>query len=422
MERTQILNKWQNEYGQGTVYKIYETVNGRKEFKAYQTKLKKLDGSVKQFTKKNKENLIEQIAGLIRQIDEGKIVVPRPKTTLIQSINYYVYCLEEKRGEGKISTSNFNQKNGNAQKIINILYGDDTLSNRDIRDWQSSDTLKLMNYFKKRTQSANVLGTYLKIIQDSFFNSMNTNDFDAKDQNPIVQFKKNPVNMIDLKIDTETHRNDTMKLIEKWDFKMVKEFKETIENRVLRLVISICFSCGLRISEVLGLLTKDFIDNTGNYVPKLDVYSQIDRDGFQRNVKTSAGNRYVPLGTGLADELRNYIKHRNNDPFTKNNEILFPLFKDGKTMWHNYRTAHKELVPYLIGKFELPNNHKFHFFRHWCVTMWKRNAIYNGYDISRFIGHKNESVTARVYTHLFCKQLEEQDRCDKDDYINNRLF
>ena len=168
MESAQILNKWQNEYGQGTVYKIYETVGGRKEFKAYQTKLRKIDGSVKQFTKKDKEGLIQKIADLIRQIDEGKITVSRPKTTLIQSINYYVHCLEQKRIEGKISQSNFNQKNGNAQKIIDILYKDKNLSDVDIRDWQSSDTLKLMEYFKKRTHDIKffLIIIYIKCIID----------------------------------------------------------------------------------------------------------------------------------------------------------------------------------------------------------------------------------------------------------------
>ena len=82
----------------------------------------------------------------------------------------------------------------------------------------------------------------------------------------------------------------------------------------------------------------------------------------------------------------------------------------------------EQLLRYTVDEFALPDNHKFHFFRHWCITNWKRHAIHTGYDISRFVGHKNPAVTERLYTHLFCTQLEEEHRVDRQDYIDNLLF
>ena len=221
------IQRWQKEYGQGQVYKTYtKDRDGVKRFKNFQTRLKLIDGSVQQITRKKHEDLVVAIASAIKKIDRGEILVPRPKATLPQSISNLIKQYEMARINNRMSQGNFNYKHGLAKKVIKIVCLDDHMACKNIRDWEGSDSAKLVDMFRKQTKSPNVLGAYLKVVQDAFYNSTNTNDYDAKLENPIVQYKQNPINKLLLKVDTETHKAETMNLVEKWHFDHVKEFRK----------------------------------------------------------------------------------------------------------------------------------------------------------------------------------------------------
>tara|TARA_B100001113_G_scaffold353393_1_gene357532 strand:- start:529 stop:1821 length:1293 start_codon:yes stop_codon:yes gene_type:complete len=424
LSKRQIVNQWEKENGQSSIYNIYR----KGEFYGYQTKLKRLDGSVKQITSKDYDKLLKKIEGQLKKIDEGKILVKRPKATIISAIHGYVEELRkqtkvlDRQDKPVVSIGNFNYKSGLAKVVMETISKDETLSKKNINSWQGYDMVRVMAVLRERSSSANVLGAYLRILKDSFFHAMNTNDFDIQKENPVVQYKKNPINMAELKVDPFIHINETMNLIERWHIPFVNKFTSSINDPVYKILIRLCFSYGLRIGEALALSVDDFIDKVGNIAPKLDVYGQISKDEYKRITKTPSGKRLIPVGKGLADELREYIKFRKESVYDSNCDALFPYDRYGQKGYHIYRTAHKQLMRYTVDEFELPNNHKFHFFRHWCITSWKRNAIHTGYDISRFVGHKNPAVTERLYTHLYCTQLEEEHRVDKQDYLDNLLF
>ena len=424
LSNRQIVNQWEKENGQSAIYNIYR----KGKFYGYQTKLKRLDGSVKQITSKDYNKLVKKIERQLRKIDEGKILVKRPKATIISAIHCYVEELRkqtkvlDRQDKPVVSYQNFNYKGSMAKVVMETISKDEMLSKKNINNWQGYDMVRVMALLRDRSSSANVLGAYLRILKDSFYHAMNTNDFDIQKENPAVQYKKNPINMAELKVDPYIHLNETMNLIERWHLPLVNKFTASFDDNVYKILIRLCFSYGLRVGEALGLSVDDFIDMKDNIAPKLDVYAQITQDDYKRVTKTVSGKRLIPVGKGLAGELREYIKFRKGNVYDSNCDALFPYDRYGKKGYHVYRTAHKQLLRYTVDEFALPDNHKFHFFRHWCITNWKRHAIHTGYDISRFVGHKNPAVTERLYTHLFCTQLEEEHRVDRQDYIDNLLF
>jgi len=420
----QVVRQWQSEVGQSPIYNIYR----KGKFYGYQTKIKRLDGSVKQLTSKDYNKLIGKIKITLKKIDEGKLLVKRPKATILSCIQSYVEELRKqtlllnRQDKPVVSYQNFNYKSGLAKVVIETIAKDDVLCKKNINSWQGYDMVRVMAILRERSSSANVLGAYLRIVKDSFFHAMNTNDFDIQKENPAVQYKKNPINMAELKVDPYIHLNETMNLVERWHMPLVNRFTASFDDNVYKILIRLCFSYGLRVGEALGLSVNDFIDREGNIAPKLDVYSQITQDSFSRVTKTPSGKRLIPVGKGLAGELRDYVKFRKDNVYDSNCDAMFPYDRFGKKGYHVYRTAHKQLTRYIVDEFKLPDNHKFHFFRHWCITNWKRHSIHTGYDISRFVGHKNPAVTERLYTHLYCTQLEEEQRVDKQEYIDNLLF
>ena len=135
--------------------------------------------------------------------------------------------------------------------------------------------------------------------------------------------------------------------------------------------------------------------------------------------KTPRGlGRLVPMPPKLYKECKEYIKNERNNPYAISDRIMFPNCHKGVWDWHNSSSSRTALEKVMVGKFKTPSKIRFHFFRHWIATQWIRNGIYEMYDISYMLGHKNMSITARVYAHVF----RSNERCDKEKFLNGEFF
>lgn len=151
-----------------------------------------------------------------------------------------------------------------------------------------------------------------------------------------------------------------------------------------RAMISLMYGCGLRISEVCGLLFQNvFLEE--NF---LKIYGKGSKE------------RLVPLGSIAKEHLQYYCVH-GRPKLLKNNSgnFVFLSQRGGpisrKTLWVNLKKYAKNLG--------FNFNLKPHLFRHSFAT----HLLCNGADlrsIQEMLGHSDISTT-QIYTHLDVAQL-----------------
>ena len=143
---------------------------------------------------------------------------------------------------------------------------------------------------------------------------------------------------------------------------------EKIENIKHKAIISLAFSVGLRVSEIINLKISD-----------------IDSKRMLIKIVQSKGkkDRYVPLSEGMLGLLRSYIKK------CRPKEYLF----NGQNSINYTPTSCNALVKKYIGK-----QYHFHQLRHSCFTY----LLESGVDlriIQKIAGHSS-SKTTEIYTHV----------------------
>lgn len=146
-----------------------------------------------------------------------------------------------------------------------------------------------------------------------------------------------------------------------------------IKNIKHKALLSLTYSVGLRVSEVINLKIED-----------------IDSDRMVIHIKKSKGrkDRIVPLSQTILSLLRNYYKSY------KPKEYLF----NGQTSNKYSTTSCNKLVKKYLGE-----NYHIHQLRHSCFT----HLLESGVDlrvIQSIAGH-NSSKTTEIYTHVSKKLL-----------------
>jgi len=146
----------------------------------------------------------------------------------------------------------------------------------------------------------------------------------------------------------------------------------SIENVKHKAILSLAYSVGLRVSEVINLKICD-----------------IDSNRMLINIRQAKGNkdRIVPLSPNILELLRVYYKQY------KPTEYLF----NGQGSLQYSSTSCNEIVKKYLG-----NKFHFHLLRHSCFTA----LLESGTDlriIQKVAGHSS-SKTTEIYTHV-SKQL-----------------
>jgi integrase len=256
--------------------------------------------------------------------------------------------------------------------------------NRQLKDSFSKleKTLKLKNYSEK------TMNIYIHYIKEFIFTVKKSpslimpkdietyikqyNYSSISQQNQIYsalkvfgKYKQNPIS-IDKCIPERPRKEKHLPQVIDKEFLIERISK--IENLKHKAIISLGYSVGLRVSEVVNLKIED-----------------IDSKRMIINIKQSKNkkDRVVPLTENILNLLRDYYKKY------KPKEYLF----NGQKSLKYSATSCNQIVKKYLGK-----DYHFHLLRHSCFT----NLTEQGVDIhaiQKLAGHSS-SKTTEIYTHV----------------------
>ena len=153
------------------------------------------------------------------------------------------------------------------------------------------------------------------------------------------------------------------------------------------LIISLLYQTGMRRAELIGLKDAD-----------------IDLDGMQIRVfGKRRKERVVPIGDGLADEIRDYMDVRRGFEST-DNYFLTHIHRDGTTSGMSAAAVYM-IVRTRMGEVSTLKKHSPHVLRHTFATA----MLNNGADIrtiQSLLSHASLEAT-QVYTHTTFEQIQQ---------------
>ena len=154
---------------------------------------------------------------------------------------------------------------------------------------------------------------------------------------------------------------------------------ESIQNSKHKLLLSLSYGAGLRVSEAIVLKVND-----------------IDLDELTVHIKQAKGqkDRISILPEKLVDGLKNLIAGKKNDDF------IFASERGGKL---TARTAQK-IFENSLKKAEVKKDATFHSLRHSFATHLLENGVDVRY-VQELLGHQNIRTTQR-YTHVTNPKLK----------------
>jgi len=152
------------------------------------------------------------------------------------------------------------------------------------------------------------------------------------------------------------------------DSEYLKETISNIYNLKHRAIISLAYSCALRVSEVINLKIED-----------------IDSKRMIIHIRNAKGgkDRIVKLSDSLLIILRNYFKQYRP---------LEYLFNGQSKLQYTASSCNKIVKLYLGDKYH------FHLLRHSALTDMHENGV-DIATISKIAGHQN-ILTSMIYTHV----------------------
>ena len=237
------------------------------------------------------------------------------------------------------------------------------LNNRGITNWVSIDS-DAINIFvmelRHRSISAKSLKRYLSSIR-VFFNYLIENN--------IIQ--KNPA----LSVQTPKVERVLPKTIDFDDLRRMMSIN-TSNYKELRsvLVIELLYSCGLRVSELVGINLADF-----------DL-----SEGFVKVMGKGGKARFSPIGEATIDVLKRYLEMRPNCSSDA-------LFINQKNIRISTRTVQNVVKNRALQVGVSINVHP-HMLRHAAATHFLQSS-HDLRTVQEFLGHKSIKST-QIYTHL----------------------
>ena len=152
------------------------------------------------------------------------------------------------------------------------------------------------------------------------------------------------------------------------DHQHIKDSLSKIENLKHKTILSLTYSVGLRVSEIINLKIED-IDSKRTII----------------HIKNAKGrrDRIVPLSQNILDLLRVYYKEYRPKEY---------LFNGQKSLKYSSASCNQIVKKYLGEKYHI------HQLRHSCFT----NLLEQGTDlriIQKLAGHSS-SKTTEIYTHV----------------------
>ena len=237
------------------------------------------------------------------------------------------------------------------------------LINRNIADWLEieSDTVNLFVMGLRHSEmSGKSIRRYLSSIR-GFFNFLIDNG--VMDKNPALSIQAPKIDRV------------LPKTIDFDDLTNMMSLK-TGHYSELRavLMIELLYSCGLRVSELVGINTKD-----------LDV-----NEGFVRVMGKGGKARFSPIGSSAINVLKTYLTKR---PESESDA----LFLNQKDLRISPRSVQNIVKKRALDVGVSINVHP-HMLRHAAATHFLQSS-HDLRTVQEFLGHKSIKST-QIYTHL----------------------
>lgn len=398
-----VMNKKHNTL---STYQTYYKVFGRT-----------LDDGKVRLQSKYYNKLLEKMKNTLNLIDNNLIQVVSTDTTIIPLLNEFIQHLKASSEIGDMSPESVKSKGTLIKRLGVIINSDKKLSSLKINKWTSRDLDILWKLMFSFTKSRNTKRLWLNLMEDTFGMALLNGQIPRDEGNLIRTWRNFDPNKKMLKRGDDSYNTDLENTIKLWDFNFMREFINSIEDKRFRLAILIAVYCGLRVGEIFGLEFADF-EVKPNHLRVSGQTTPVERSKIMKTKTPRGLGRLVPMPPWLYQQCKEYIKNERNNPYAVSDRIMFPNCHKGVWDWHNSSSSRTALENVMVGKFETPSKVRYHFFRHWIATQWIRNGIYEMYDISYMLGHKNMSITARVYAHVF----RSNEKCDKEKFLNGEFF
>lgn len=172
----------------------------------------------------------------------------------------------------------------------------------------------------------------------------------------------------------------------------------------LRVLVLLGASCGLRAGEVAGLRWDSIDPVTG----EIEVKESIAQKQGRKGPKTEAGYRKIPLSPRAREILEEHAviyKEIWGKPVgsvlrSRDMDYLRPHMV---TAWFTEVMNECGLVKDPNSKPNAQGNRipkfSFHALRHWCASHWIKATGGDVQQVSKWLGHKNASMTLDIYGH-----------------------
>lgn len=186
-------------------------------------------------------------------------------------------------------------------------------------------------------------------------------------------FAKYILNKKDIHLSKIERPRSEKKLPKVIDGEFIKQQLSKIDNIKHRAILTLTYSVGLRVSEVVNLKIED-----------------IDSKRMLIHIKNAKGrkDRIVPLSQTVLNLLRDYFKQYKPKEYLFNGQI---------SLRYSPSSCNRIVKKYLGEKYHI------HQLRHSCFT----NLLENGIDlrvIQKIAGHSNVKTT-EIYTHVSNQML-----------------
>ena len=248
--------------------------------------------------------------------------------------------------------------------------------NDNIKSIYNIDRLKiiysdLMNNPMKDVRKNRIINVFIEFTSFCYMNRYISDD----------TFNATKLLLQPLKLDN--HNETTKRYIPQNDFKALLSNINNVNDNLFALAIFVLYSCGLRISELLGLYGQDIdLDNK-----KIKVRRQLLSNGqITEQLKTSNSYREVPMNNDLLSFMQKNC--------TKDNERVFP---------YSHTEFRRKLLIY--EKMSQIRNYTAHEFRHtFCSNLaLKISNISEVSYCAKVSGH-----TTTMFLNTYVKSLDNE--------------
>ena len=194
----------------------------------------------------------------------------------------------------------------------------------------------------------------------------------------------------------------------------INKFVDALEDTTqdLKVVYELALFCGLRRSEIMGLMNDD-VNVTWSTIAIKRTRHRISCDDIIQDTKTERSRAVIKVPEFVMDDIVKLMKEHKEDPFIEN---PFLIQYAAEPMRPDYA---KRQIKEFTKEHGLPDV-TLHGLRHTFASMLNASGEFDIAEISAALRHSNIGTTLNIYTHLFESETKSSRRIA--DYMQKGDF